>query len=88
MSDEKKQPVLDLDAIKKQGGDFYTNVAAAAFEVEPGAVTPDMRARVKTWLFAFTYGSPGLSAGAAGRTDTAGAPPFSLGRRPGTSPRR
>jgi DNA polymerase-1 len=40
----------------RQGGDIHRQTAALIFNVDPGEVTPDMRARAKTVNFATIYG--------------------------------
>ncbi len=53
----------------RQGGDIHSQTAAIIFDVAPGQVTPDMRARAKTINFATIYGQG----------------PFSLARQLGIS---
>jgi DNA polymerase-1 len=44
-----------------RGGDIHRETAAIIFDVAPGAVTPDMRARAKTINFATIYGQGAFS---------------------------
>jgi len=46
---------VELDAIKKQEGDFYTNVLVKALSIEAPKVTAFMRNTAKSILFSYVY---------------------------------
>ncbi|MDF2966442.1 MAG: polymerase [Nocardioidaceae bacterium] len=60
----------DLIAAFKSGEDFHTVTAARVFTVEPGAVTPAMRAKIKAMNYGLAYGLSAYGLSQQLRVDT------------------
>ena len=61
----------DLIAAFKSGADFHTVTAARVFSVEPGDVTPAMRAKIKAMNYGLAYGLSAYGLSQQLRVDTA-----------------